>query len=179
LPHYSRRRFRRRPYRALAAVVVIVGLLVARFLAGPQPPHPGQPLAEGPYHIRRVVDGDTIIVEPESTVRLIGVNTPETVKPEHPVEPWGPEAAEFTREFLARGTARLSFDRERVDRYGRFLAYVWVDDRMLNEELVRRGLARYEPQYRYSETVKRRFRQAQQEAQREHLGIWSDDDQQP
>jgi micrococcal nuclease len=155
--------------------LVLVVLVVARFLAGPQPPHPGQPLSEGSYYVRRVVDGDTIIVDPEATIRLIGVNTPETVKPEHPIEPWGLEAAEFTREFLASGTATLSFDRERVDRYGRFLAYVWVDSRMLNEELVRNGLARYEPQYRYSEAVKRRFRQAQQEAQREHKGVWSVD----
>ena len=155
--------------------MVLLGLLVARFLAGPQPPHPGQPLAEGEYHIRRVVDGDTIIVDPEATIRLIGVNTPETVKPEHPIEPWGPEAAQFTREFLAGGRARLTFDRERVDRFGRFLAYVWVDTQMLNEELVRNGLARFEPQYRYSEAVKRRFRQAQKEAQRGHRGVWSED----
>src|SRR5262245_64178349 len=107
------------------------------------------------HPVRRVIDGDTIIVEPEATIRLIGVDTPETVKPEHPVEPWGPEATEFTREFLAGGAARLSFDRERVDRFGRFLAYVWVDDRLLNEELLREGLARYEPRFHYSESFKR------------------------
>ena len=68
---------------------------------------------------------------------------------------------------------RLSFDRERVDHYGRFLAYVWVGDEMLNEALLRAGLARYEPQFRYSESIKRRFRQAEQDAKREGLGIWS------
>jgi micrococcal nuclease len=106
-------------------------------------------------------------------IRLIGVNTPETVKPEHPVEPWGPEATAFTRHFLAGGVVRLSFDRERVDRFGRFLAYVWVGDEMLNEALLRAGLARYEPQFRYSESIKRRFRQAEQAAKRESVGIWS------
>ena len=120
-----------------------------------------------------MVDGDTIIVFPEAVIRLIGVNTPETVRPEHPVEPWGPEATAFTKHFLCAGTVRLSFDRERVDRYGRFLAYVWVGDEMLNEALLRAGLARYEPQFRYSESVKRRFRQAEQVAKREGLGIWS------
>ena len=78
----------------------------------------------------RVVDGDTIVIAPDRVVRLIGVDTPETVKPEHPVEPFGPEAAAFTRQFLAGGTARLSFDRERVDRFGRFLAYVWDESKL-------------------------------------------------
>lgn len=110
---------------------------------------------------------------PQITIRLIGVDTPETVKPDHPVEPFGPEATQFTRQFLAGGTARLSFDRERVDRYGRQLAYVWVGERMLNEELLRSGLARFEPRFHYSEAVKRRFRQAQQEAKQAGLGIWS------
>jgi micrococcal nuclease len=149
-----------------------VVLLVAQYWRTPAPPSPSQPLAEGSYRLKRVVDGDTIIVVPEAVIRLIGVNTPETVKPEHPVELWGPEATAFTKHFLAGGTVRLSFDRERVDHYGRFLAYVWVGDEMLNEALLRAGLARYEPQFRYSESVKRRFRQAEQEAKRARVGIW-------
>jgi micrococcal nuclease len=133
-------------------------------------------LAEGIYAVVRVVDGDTIIVAPEATVRLIGVDTPETVKPHHPVEPWGHEATAFTQQFLSGGTARLTFDRERVDRYGRFLAYVWVGDQMLNEELLRAGLARFEPQFHYSESIKRRFGQAQQAAKQAAIGIWSRDE---
>jgi micrococcal nuclease len=171
--HRPRRRFRRPPYRTLIVVVGLIALAVARYFAGPLEPSPANLPSEGLYHVVRVVDGDTLIVEPHLTVRLIGVNTPETVKPEHPVEPWGPEASEFTREFLASGIAQLQFDRERVDQYGRYLAYVWVDGRMLNEELVRAGLGRYEPQYRYSEAIKRRLREAQRQAQRQGLGIWS------
>jgi micrococcal nuclease len=101
------------------------------------------------------------------------VDTPETVKPNHPVEPWGPQASEFTRQFVAGGPVRLEFDRERLDRYGRFLAYVWVGGRMLNEELLRAGLARMEPQYRYARTVKERFRRAEEEAKAAGRGIWS------
>ena len=70
---------------------------------------------------------------------------------------------------------RLTFDRERVDRYGRFLAYAWVDQRMLNEELLRAGLARFEPKFHYSQSIKRQFGLAQQEAQRAGIGIWSRD----
>jgi micrococcal nuclease len=172
----ARRRFRRSPYRALAVLLVMVALVAARyFLGGPLPPNPAQALAEGSYVVVRVVDGDTIIVGPQATVRLIGVDTPETVQPEHPVEPWGKEADQFTRAFLAGGSLRLSFDRERFDRYGRHLAYAWVGPRMLNEELLRAGLARWEPQYRYAEPMKRRFREAQKEAQRAQMGIWSGD----
>jgi micrococcal nuclease len=149
-------------------------LVVARyFFASAPPPSLDRPLPEGSHRVVRVVDGDTIVIAPDSFVRLIGVDTPETVKPEHPVEPFGPEATRFTRQFLAGGSARLSFDRERVDRFGRFLAYVWVGDRLLNEELLRAGLARWEPNFNYSADMKRRFRQAQDEARRAGLGIWS------
>ncbi|MFH1266468.1 MAG: thermonuclease family protein, partial [Planctomycetota bacterium] len=108
-------------------------------------------------------------------IRLQGIDTPESVKPNHPVEPFGPEASEFTRRFVAEGggRVRLQFDRERVDKYGRFLAYVWVDDRMLNEELLRAGLATAETGFRYSKAMKDRFRRAEDEAKAAGRGIWS------
>jgi micrococcal nuclease len=106
-------------------------------------------------------------------VRLIGANTPETVKPRWPVEPWGPEASAFTKRFVAGGDVRLELDAELHDRYGRILAYVWVGDRMLNEELIRAGLARAELQYRYSAAMKVRFRHAEAEAKAARRGIWS------
>ncbi len=168
-----RRRFHRRPYRTLAVCLAMLIAVLAKFwgawdgAAGPSP------LAEGTHRVVRVIDGDTIILAPHTTVRLIGVDTPETVKPEHPVEPWGPEATQFTRQFVSGGSVQLTFDRERVDRFGRYLAYVWVDGELLNEALVRAGLARFEAHFHYSEAMKRRFRQAQREAQQANLGIWS------
>ncbi len=169
-----RRRFRRRPVRSLVILLALVLLIGARyFVSGPALPTRGQPLVEGTYPVERVVDGDTLLLANDVRVRLIGVDTPETVRPEHPVEPFGPEAAEFTRAFLSGGQARLTFDRQREDRFGRTLAYVWVGERLLNEELLRAGLARFESQYRYSEAMKRRFRQAELEAQDAGWGIWS------
>jgi micrococcal nuclease len=108
-------------------------------------------------------------------IRLQGVNTPETVKPDSPVEPWGPEASQFTKNFIEKAghLVRLTFSLERKDRYDRFLAFVWDGDVMLNEELVRAGLAHARRDYRYSETMKRRFTQAQEEARRAGRGIWS------
>ncbi len=147
----------------------------------PLPPNAAGPnadasgLAAGDYRVVRVVDGDTLIIPPHQYVRLIGVNAPESVKPEWPVEPFGPEASEFTKRFLSGGTAHLTFDRERNDQFGRVLAYVWVGDKLLQEELLRAGLARFEPHFQYAEAMKRRYRLAQDEAKREKLGIWSPD----
>ena len=164
----------RRSYRstwiALLALALIVGFRLLRERSAPEPP---EAIQEGIYRVQRVVDGDTLLLENNARVRLIGVDTPETVKPDHPVEPWGPEATAFTRDFLDGGEVALRFDRERVDRYGRFLAFAYVGERMLNEELLRAGLARANLQYRYADTIKRQFRRAEDEAKAARRGIWS------
>jgi micrococcal nuclease len=165
------RRYRARWYwAAIAALLVLQWFLNPPGAAGPEA------LGEGIHSVRRVVDGDTLLLESGARVRLQGIDTPETVKEDHPVEPWGPEASEFTKAFIDRagGRVRLSFSQERVDDYGRFLAFVWHGDEMLNEALVRAGLARARLDYRYSGTMKRRLQQAQDEAHRAGRGIWSD-----
>jgi len=158
-------------------VVAILVMLVAlvRWWQSERQPAPPESLSEGSYPVGKVVDGDTLQLANGARLRLIGANTPETVKPNHPVEPFGPEASEFTRRFVAQGgwTVRLEFDRERVDKYGRFLAYVYVDDVMLNEELIRVGLARAETQYRFAAAKKARFKAAEAEAKAARRGIWS------
>jgi micrococcal nuclease len=132
-------------------------------------------LAEGIHEVRRAVDGDTLLLVSGARIRLQGVNTPETVKPDSLVEPWGPEASQFTKNFIEKAghRVRLTFSLERKDRYDRFLAFVWNGDVMLNEELVRAGLAHARRDYRYSEAMKRRFSKAQEEAHRAGRGIWS------
>jgi micrococcal nuclease len=154
-------------------VLLIVLLAILRaWQEAQQAPAPAA-LSEGMHTVERVVDGDTLLLTNKARVRLQGVDTPETVQPNHPVEPWGPESSEFTREFIGDGRVRLRFDLERKDRYGRFLAYVYKGERMLNEELLRAGLARARLEYRYSDTMKRRFREAEQEARDAGRGIWS------
>lgn len=139
-----------------------------------QPHVPGQ-LEEGIHQVRRVVDGDTLLMESGARVRLQGINTPETVKEDSPVEAWGPEASQFTKDFVhhANNRVRLTFSLERKDRFDRFLAFVWDGEVMLNEELVRAGLAQARLDYRYSGLMKRRLAQAQEEARRAGRGIWS------
>ncbi len=82
--------------------------------------------------VTEVVDGDTVVVAfpggRSETVRLLGVDTPETVDPDEPVECYGPEASAFTHARLDGRQVRLEKDREERDRYGRLLAYVYVDD---------------------------------------------------
>lgn len=166
-------RMPRRPWQALVFAAVLAAV------AAQQKWRPGSveqtpSLDAGTFHVERVVDGDTIVlVDRKEHVRLIGANTPETVKPNSPVEPWGPEASAFTKQFLSSGEVRLEFDGDRRDKYERILAYVWVGDRMLNEELIRAGLARAELQYHYSAAMKARFRHAEAEARTARRGIWS------
>jgi micrococcal nuclease len=80
--------------------------------------------------VQRVVDGDTIKVDIDGeslTVRMVGIDTPETVKPDSPVECFGPEASDFAAELLTDATVTLEIDESQgaTDQYGRALAYVW------------------------------------------------------
>lgn len=99
--------------------------------------------------VERVIDGDTIAVRVagrEEHVRYIGMDTPETVKPNTPVQCYGPAAHDLNARLLASGGASvtLRFDRELRDRYGRLLAYVYRarDGLLVNAQLVRDGAAR-------------------------------------
>ena len=168
------RRFRRSWRREILVGLGLLGLIVARVVYDRVQPREPEVLGEGEWQVARVVDGDTLLLANQARVRLQGIDAPESVRPDHPVEPWGREASDFTRQFVEGGRVRLQFDRERRDQYGRFLAYVWVGPRMLNEELLRAGLAEAKLGYHYSESMKRRFRTAQEEAQRAGRGIWSD-----
>ena len=175
----SRRPFPRRSryWRSRYGWVVAVLLLLAaiRLWQDHSTPESPEALPEGVYRVERVVDGDTLLLANHARVRLWGVDSPETVHPNKPVEPFGPEASYFTKQFIASGdgTVRLQMDRERLDKYDRFLAYAWVDDRMLNEELIRAGLATAETGYNYSQSMKTRFRRAEKEAKSNRRGIWS------
>ena len=99
----------------------------------------------GSARVVHVVDGDTLDVDwvgRRERVRLLGVDTPETVDPDRPIGCYGPEASAFTARRLQGRTVRLRFDRQPRDRYGRLLAYVEVDGRRFNDELLTGGYAR-------------------------------------
>src|SRR5438874_2015208 len=93
----------------------------------------------------RVVDGDTIVAAVDGHdeyVRYIGVDTPETVKPDTPVQCYGPQASAENHRLVEGRAVRLVFDREHRDVYGRLLAYVYTGSRFVNATLVRDGYAR-------------------------------------
>jgi micrococcal nuclease len=124
--------------------------------------------------VQRVVDGDTFIAQVNNRrfrVRLIGVNTPETVKPRSPVECFGPEASAFAKAELTAKTVRLVYDVDRYDRYGRTLAYVYLGKTFFNLLLVQRGYAVVEtvpPDVAHVE----QFVAAQRAARAAHAGLW-------
>ncbi len=166
-------------HRAAAAWIVVFGVVLWRAYSVTNLPAPApEQLAEGMHEVRRDVDGDTILLASGARVRLQGINCPESVKPNWPVEPWGLEASQFTKDFLkrARNRVQLTFSLERKDRYDRFLAFVWDGKVLLNEELVRAGLAEARTDWNYSPEMKRRFLAAQDEARKAGRGIWSKPD---
>ncbi len=132
----------------LAAGLVLGGVRVPGWLGGGG----GEPFRAGgsaSARLERVIDGDTIVVQVggrEERVRYIGVDTPETVKPNTPVQCFGPQAHDLNARLLgAVGTPlTLRFDRELRDRYGRLLAYVYRarDGLLVNAQLVGAGAAR-------------------------------------
>jgi micrococcal nuclease len=127
-----------------------------------------------PAFVVRVVDGDTIeaqIGDRVEDVRYIGVDTPETVKPDTPVQCFGPQASAFNHRLVERRQVRLVFGVERRDVYGRLLAYVYLGQHFVNADLVRRGLARsltIPPNDRFAPL----FRRLEMHAARAGRGLW-------
>lgn len=139
--------------------------------------------------VSRVVDGDTIEVVITATVdgpgagglspgtykvRLIGIDTPESVKPGTPVECFAKEASAATNALLSGLEVRLVKDVENTDRYDRLLRYVYIGDEMANARLVANGYAlayTYPPNVRWAGL----FVQLQREAREENRGLWSSD----
>jgi micrococcal nuclease len=170
----SPRRYWHEP-RALAWWLACLVIIAWRIIATGDESAAPESLDEGLHRVRRVVDGDTLLLESGARVRLQGIDAPESVRPDSPVQPWGPEASAFTKEFIADAgqQVRLTFSLERKDRHDRFLAFVWNGDVLLNEELVRAGLAHARLDYRYSGPMKRRLAAAEKAARAEKRGIWS------
>ena len=167
---------------------IILGLLIVLLLAGcnTEPakqapaPKPQTPQAAEAHRVAKVVDGDTIDVEIDGQVkrvRLIGVNTPETVDPRRPVECFGREASNKAKELLAGKRVRLEVDpsQDERDRYGRLLRYVFLEDgRNFNKLMIEEGYA-YEYTYEQPYKYQAEFREAHIEAASNKRGLWSDD----
>ena len=155
-------------------LIAAVGLALTCFGCGRQAESPEPTGHTATAKVVRAIDGDTIEVELEGgteDVRYIGVDTPETVDPDEPVGCYGHAASRFNADLVEGERVRLVFDRERRDRYGRLLAYVSVDGRLVNAELVRRGYARtlvFPPNTAHAD----QFARLQQHAADAGRGLW-------
>jgi micrococcal nuclease len=153
-----------------AAGLVLVAGCAAR-TAGPS-----DPADDALPTVVEVVDGDTIVVRfgrGRETVRLLGVDTPETKHPTKPAECFGKEASEYTAALLPRGTTvTLARDTEERDAFGRLLAHVFrTDGLFVNHEIVAQGFAAtlvIPPNTAYS----RELREAERRAKASGLGLW-------
>lgn len=135
---------------------------------------------DGLYKVVKVVDGDTVSVEingEKETLRLIGIDTPETVDPRKPVQCFGKEASNKAKELLSYKRIYLEADATQGDRdkYGRMLRYVILEDGTnFNEFMVREGYAHeytYNTPYKYQE----KFKEMERQAREAKKGLWAED----
>lgn len=130
------------------------------------------------YDVSKVTDGDTIHVVIEGkddVVRLIGINTPETVDPRRTVECFGKEASDRMKELVKGKIVKLEYDetQDLRDTYGRLLAYAYLEDgQMLNRKMIAEGYA-YEYTYMTPYKYQREFRESQSLAQSAKRGLWA------
>ncbi len=153
---------------------VVVVILAAASLGGWWVGRADRGAASQSAVVIRAVDGDTIDVQigdQVDTVRLLGIDTPETHHPTKPVQCFGPEAAAFTKSRLEGQTVVLEDDVEPRDIYDRRLAYVYLDGKRFNDELIKNGYARLliiPPNGSHS----RAMLAEELEAKRNGVGLW-------
>jgi len=129
-------------------------------------PAPVSPPGAETFGVKEVVDGDTIVLEDDTRVRYIGLNTPERGRPFYE------EATEANRRLVEDKRVWLEFDTVQIDQYGRTLAYVFAGETFVNLELLRQGYANVftvPPNVKYEE----RFREAEREAREAERGLWA------
>ncbi len=127
------------------------------------------------YEVIRAIDGDTLLISvsgQEVSVRMIGIDAPESVHPEEEKNtPEGEYAAQWMKNYISGKRVTLEYDQELTDRYGRTLAYVYVEGILLEDILLTMGLAKtltMEPNTRYQH----HFEQLEKEARNGGSGFW-------
>jgi endonuclease YncB( thermonuclease family) len=170
------RKYRR--YGLANALVFLVFLIVATHYGWlNQPAQKAMQNQPGLYAVKNFVDGDTIDVDMNGrseTVRFIGVDTPETHKPNTPVQCYGPEASSFTKMLIGSNSVRLQADPldTNRDRYGRLLRYVYLPDGTLVEsKLISEGYGFAYTQFPFQK--KDQFVSLEQTAKQAGKGLWS------
>ncbi|WP_439504116.1 thermonuclease family protein [Methylophaga sp.] len=131
------------------------------------------------FNVKRVYDGDTLVLENNQRVRLLSINTPEISSRYREAEPGGIEARDWLKKQLSENQVYLQYDTEKRDRYDRLLAYAWTPDGdFINEKLLQKGLAALTlkpPNLQYADQLIA----AQRQAIKQQQGIWGDKHYQP
>lgn len=158
---------------ALVVLVLAIGQQLGWFDHAVQQAEQAQP---GLYAVDHFVDGDTIAVKMGNkveSIRMIGVDTPETHKPNAPVQCYGPAAAQYTKTLIGTGKVRLEADERSTnrDRYNRLLRYVYLPDgRLLEAELIKNGYGFAYVDFPFTKSAD--FTKYQTEAKTASKGLW-------
>ena len=128
--------------------------------------------SEETVSVRYVVDGDTVVLQDGRALRYLGIDTPEMDAAGDDERELAQEARRFNSELVLGKTVRLEFDAVRKDKYGRTLAYVWIDGKSVNAALVSAGLARA-AFYGDNRRCYDEYAQLEEDARSKQLGIWA------
>jgi micrococcal nuclease len=167
---------RRRIRYAVSLVALGITFLVINFSKQINLTHQSYDNPRHQYAVRHVVDGDTIELSSGEMVRYIGIDTPEIREKKgsewiYKPMPYAEEAKELNKILVEGKSVRLEYDVQKKDKYNRILAYVYIDDKMVNMEMVKQGFAMiytYPPNVRYAQ----RFMELQKDARDNKRGLW-------
>lgn len=166
-----------RAYQALLVALLFATLIYQKetgvTFPTSQVPTESKATVENVVRVIRVIDGDTFEIEGGERVRLIGVDTPESVKPDAPVECFGKESSDYLRSLVEGKELRLERDRTNRDRYARLLRYAYLDDIFINERIVREGYAE-SVAYKPDTTEQALLDRAEETAKIERRGRWAE-----
>ena len=164
----------RRKYRWPICVLLVAAgwLLIRGTFPATQPASPER-LDEENYRVQHVAPDLTLRLDNHARVRMIGIRSVVTRHASSQRDAISQQAVRYVTSHVQQRDIRLRFDRERIDGEYRFLAYVYVDDVLLNEEILRRGLAKSSFERAIAEPFRKRLRNAELEAQKNRRGVWS------
>ncbi len=152
------------------ALIIIIIIIAYNIISTEKPPENFENMKK--TVVERVVDGDTIIISGGERIRMIGINTPESVKEAGEVEHFGIEASKYTKDKLEGKTIYIEKDVSDRDDYGRLLRYIYLEDgTFYNEKIVKEGYAfagTYPPDVKYNEIL----HDAEDYARENNLGLW-------
>lgn len=163
----------------LPSILMLIGIIFILSIVSSKLNHSSTKTSQvepGYYQVSRFVDGDTISVNMNGKtekVRLIGVDTPETHKPNTPVQCYGPAAAAYTKNIIGKEKVRLEADplSSNRDKYNRLLRYVYLPNGTnLNAKLIATGNGFYYPYFPFEKSQE--FSKLQNEARASNKGLW-------